>query len=62
MEMLLLGLILASLGCFVMVVIFTKKLIKGSKNFLKKSIKTIKNFRIKPWYNSNITLVEWIKI
>lgn len=55
MEMLLLGLILASLGCFVIVVVFTK-------NFLKKSIKTIKNFRVKPWYNSNTTLVEWIKM
>jgi hypothetical protein len=47
MEMLILGLIFASLGCSVIVFYLTKKLIKGSKSFLKKSIKTIKNFRLK---------------
>ena len=62
MVILLLVLILASFGYFLMVVVFTKKLIKGSKNLKKKSIKTIKNFRVKQWYNPNTKLVEWIKI
>ena len=46
-QILLLGLILASLGYSVIIVYFTKKLVRGSKSFLRKFIKTIKNFRLK---------------
>ena len=35
MQILLLALMLASLGCYVVVVVFTKKLTKGYKSFLK---------------------------
>ena len=46
MEMLLLGLILASLGCFVTVIVFTKKWIKGSKNFKKNPLKQLKTLEL----------------
>ena len=62
MQMLLLGLIFTSFGCSIMIIYFTKKLIKGSKSFFKKSIKIIKNFRLKRLNNSNTRFVQHIKI
>jgi hypothetical protein len=58
MHVLLLGLIMASLGCSVIVIYFTKKLIRRSRSFFK----TIQNFRLKRLNKSNSRLVKWIKI
>ena len=45
--------------CGYIILIFTKKSIRGSKNFFKKSIKTIKNFKFK---QGHTTFVEFIQI
>ena len=62
MEILLLGSLFAIAGCFIIIIYFTKTLIKRSRLFFKKSIKTIKNFRLKRLTNSNKKLVKWVKI
>ena len=55
-------LLLAISGCSIVIIYFTKTLIRRSRSFLKKSIKTIKNFRLKRLNNSNSILVKWIKM
>lgn len=62
MQMVFLRLLLGSLGCSLMVMCFIKKLIKRYKNFLKKSIKIIKNLRFKRSNNAKIKLVQCIEI
>lgn len=54
-QLAIVGVLIITTGCSYVVVVFTKKLMKGSKKFFKKSIRIIKNLRIKPWHNSNST-------
>jgi len=56
MQILLIKLILFSLGCFVIIVYLTKKLVKEYKTFLKKLFKIIKILRTKRLNNSNILI------
>ena len=58
MQILLLGLLFAITGCSIVIIYFTKCLIRRSRLFFKKSIKTIKKFRLKRLNNSNSILVK----
>ena len=58
MQLLLLGLLVAISGCSIVIIYFTKSLIRRSWLFFKKSIKTIKKFRLKRLNNSNSILVK----
>ena len=62
MQLLLLGLLVAISGCSIVIIYFTKSLIRRSWLFFKKSIKTIKKFRLKRLNNSNSILVKWVKL
>ena len=62
MQLLLLGLLVTISGCSIVIIYFTKSLIRRSWLFFKKSIKTIKKFRLKRLNNSNSRLVKWIKL
>lgn len=62
MQLLLLGLLVAISGCSIVIIYVTKILIKRSRLFFKKSIKTIKKFRLKRLNNSNSILVKWVKL
>jgi hypothetical protein len=58
MQLLLIGLLVAILGCSIVIIYVTKSLIRRSGLFFKKSIKTIKKFRLKRLNNSNSILVK----
>lgn len=62
MQLLLLGLLVAISGCSIVIIYVTKILIKRSRLFFEKSIKTIKKFRLKRLNNSNSILVKWVKL
>ena len=62
MQLLLLGLLVAISGCSIVIIYSTKSLIRRSWLFFKKSIKTIKKFRLKRLNNSNSILVKWVKL
>lgn len=54
MQLLLLGLLVAISGCSIVIIYFTKSLIRRLRLFFKKSIKTIKNFSLKRLNNSKL--------
>ena len=54
-QLAIVGIFILTTGCVYTIVILTKKLIQGSKNFLKK----LKNFKFK---QDSTVYVEWIKI
>lgn len=62
MQLLLLGLLVSISGCLIIVIYATKSLKRRSWLFLKKSIKAIKNLKLKRLNNSNIVLVQWIEL
>ena len=62
MQLLLVGLLVTILGCSIVIIYFTKSLIRRSWLFSKKSTKMIKKFRLKRLNNSNRILVRWIKL
>lgn len=55
-------LMVSCVGCIILIFYVIKKLIKASKNFLKKSIKSIKRFKFKRLGNSKARIVQHIKI
>ena len=55
-QLAIVGIFILTAGCGYVILIFTKRSIRGSKNFFKRSIKKIKNLK------SHTTFVEFIQI
>lgn len=65
MQLILFGLLVSVTGCCIVVVCFTKRFIKRSRLFFKKSVNTIqiiKKFRLTRLRNSNLRLVKVVKL
>ena len=62
MQLLLLALLVSMSGCLIIIIYATKSLKRRSWLLFKRSIKAIKNFKLKRLNNSNSVLVQWIEL